>query len=91
VTDINTICDALIDCLAPMGGHATILNDDFIALSWNGLSGTVIPEPDGSYSLTVSTIWRDSDNVLVSRAEDVPETVVDLFTNFWVRRGIPFK
>src|SRR5256885_2067145 len=86
--NINELEQTLNERLATLGGSAAILDDRFIVLSCNGLQGLVAPTPDGKYFIKVSTLWKDCDEDWVELPERVSVKVIELFTGFWVRRGV---
>jgi hypothetical protein len=91
MADISSLCGKLLNRLLPMGGHAGVLDDRAIVLSWNHLSGLVVFLPDGTFALKVSTPWGDADQETAERSDDIPDKIVHLFEGFWARRGVKFE
>jgi hypothetical protein len=88
---ITAVFQSVLGKMTLIGGHASVLNERCIVLSWNHMSGLVVLSPEGHYTVKVSTAWKDEDTAIVHRVEDIPDKVADLFQNFWARRGVKFN
>jgi hypothetical protein len=84
--DLNSVYEVVLAAMMNIDGDATVLDERCIVLTRGIMQGVVVLEPEGQVVIRVYTPWRDADGRTVERAEDIPDTLTDLFQNFWNRR-----